>query len=361
MNVHVVIGANYGDEGKGLVSGCLARDAFKRGDRTLTVFYNGTSQRAHTFEGQVRRCTAAGTGYGSDTFYHERFVVDPISVLITRAKPIIDGRCRVILPCDVIRNRATERGREYRHGSCGFGLFEAVRRFTEDPETRITASDMLDSFQLYKKLRKAELRHGAFDDEIYNLHNFMLAADYIRTECPIQSFEETVKNYDTVIFEGGQGLLLDQGNEECFPHLTPSCTGSTMIADDILKVCEKPELYYVSRSYMTRHGNGPMESECTKEDINGAIVDETNQENEFQGALRFGKIDTYTLEERILKDAELYGNRKSVNIVLTQLNYTDGKIASTDGMKAISDIRIGNILLSDRKDKMEQYKKEKSI
>ena len=51
MKIQAVIGANYGDEGKGLVSGCLAREAKEKHEKTLTVFYNGTMQRAHTFEG----------------------------------------------------------------------------------------------------------------------------------------------------------------------------------------------------------------------------------------------------------------------------------------------------------------------
>ena len=117
MKTQVVIGANYGDEGKGLVSGCLAREAGKRNEKTLTVFYNGTMQRAHTFEGEIHRCMAAGTKYGSDTFYHRRFVIDPISILLTQAKPIIDGMCRVILPCDVLKNRKLEKDRgAARHG-----------------------------------------------------------------------------------------------------------------------------------------------------------------------------------------------------------------------------------------------------
>lgn len=353
MNVKVVIGANYGDEGKGLVSGCLARQAAKNNEKVLTVFYNGTMQRAHTFEGEVHRSMAAGTKYGTDTYYHHKFVIDPISILLLQAKPIIDPMCRVILPCDVLKNRSVETSRgAARHGSCGFGLFEAVKRSTQFGFC-VRAIELKDPYSLYNKLKDIEKKYPTPADDLYNLHNFTAAVDYINSKCKIEEFDKIVREYDTVIYEGGQGLLLDQFNKDCFPHLTPSSTGSTFIVDDIKKITEKPELFYVSRSYMTRHGAGPMECECQKEDINKDITDSTNIENEFQGSLRFGKINVDTLKERILNDAGLY-NKKKVNLVLTQLNYTDNQILTTSGFDSLNCLSFSDsIYVSDQKDQME--------
>ena len=165
MKVQVVIGANYGDEGKGMVSGWLAKEGHALKEKVLTVFYNGTSQRAHTFEGVVHRCLAAGTGYGSDTFYHKQFVVDPISLLIMQADPIIDGDCRVILPCDVIKNRKLEKERgAARHGSCGFGLFEAVKR-SRIPEHDVRIRDLKNPWSLYQKLKEIQAKKGVNTEE----------------------------------------------------------------------------------------------------------------------------------------------------------------------------------------------------
>lgn len=356
MKIQVVIGANYGDEGKGLVSGCLAREAAKRNEKTLTVFYNGTSQRAHTFEGEIHRCMAAGTKYGSDTFYHRQFVIDPISIWLLQAKPIIDGECRVILPCDVLKNRKleTERGAA-RHGSCGFGLFEAVKRCKE-PENDLRAYELLDAFNLYRKIKRILSTYQTPNDELYNLSNFMLAVDYIVRCCKISSFEKTINGYDTIIFEGGQGLLLSQTNTGDFPHLTPSCPGSDFISKDINKLKVTPELFYVSRSYMTRHGEGPMDAECAKEDINSEIIDNTNLENEFQGRLRFGKIDLLKQEKVIRKDASLY-NKKELNVVYTQTNYTKGQVLGTRYSLTTPNMPFAeHVYGSDQKDRMEKIR-----
>ena len=358
MNVKVVIGANYGDEGKGLVSGCLAREAAKNNEKVLTVFYNGTMQRAHTFEGEIHRAMAAGTKYGSDTYYHKQFVVDPISILLLQAKPIIDPMCRIILPCDVAHNRMLERVRgEWRHGSCGFGLFEAVKR-SRVPKHCVYAYELSDTYNLYKKVKEIEeIYETPEEDDLYNLHNFFAAVNYIVSKCTIQSFESIAKNYDTIIFEGGQGLLLDQRNMDDFPHLTPSSTGCRNIAEDIKRLGVVPELFYVSRSYMTRHGAGPMDMECKKNDISSAIVDKTNGENEFQGKLRFGKINLKRQEKVITKDANLFKD-KNVNMVFTHMNYTKGCILGTDCTH--SDIIVpkitDHVYISDQKDYMELLK-----
>ena len=343
MKAQIVIGANYGDEGKGLVSGCLAREAYKQNQKTLTVFYNGTMQRAHTFEGEVHRAMAAGTKYGSDTFYHKQFVIDPISLFLLQAKPIIDGRCRIILPCDVVLNREKEtlRGKK-RHGSCGFGLYECVYR-SLNPRYRVQASELLDAYSLYNKLKTIRKEYPIHEDDLYNTHNFMLAVNYIVKHCRIDAFEDIVGNYDTVIFEGGQGLMLDQNNNDCFPYLTPSSTGCRNIVRDIQNMGICPELYYVSRSYLTRHGAG--------ENININIVDSTNISNEWQGDLRFGRIDMNNLDQKIRSDSSNFVF-KEVNIVFTQLNYTNNKLETVDGRKDIEFPYADNIYVSDQKDYM---------
>lgn len=359
MKVQAVIGANYGDEGKGLVSGCLAREAHRRHEKVLTVFYNGTTQRAHTFEGEIHRAMAAGTKYGSDTYYHHMFVIDPISLWILQAKPIIHPRCRIILPCDVMRNRKKEAERgAARHGTCGFGLYEAVSRSKNFPY-KIEAEMLKEPYELYEAIRKIEKEYPAEYDDLYNLDNFMRATAYLTANCPMLTLSEIAGDYDTIIYEGGQGLMLDQGNTDCFPHLTPSSVGCRNIVDDVYMLKPKSvELYYVSRSYLTRHGAGPMENECSKEDVCENIVDSTNEENEWQGALRFGKLALHQMESRISGDAlYLRCGGATRNLVFTQLNYTGGMLDTVNGKTNPKDMKYADhIYVSDQKDQMERLR-----
>ena len=124
-----------------------------------------------------------------------------------------------------------------------------------------------------------------------------------------------------MIFEGAQGLLLDE-THRYFPHVTRSRTGLTNVAG----LCERIGLdtldaVYVTRSYMTRHGRGPF----LTEDPTMRFADATNIPNEWQGTLRFGTLDVDLLEESITNDlrsaATLNVNlRVSASIAMTCLD-----------------------------------------
>lgn len=353
--IKVITGANLGDECKGLVSGCLAETAVNQGKKVLTVFFNGCAQRAHTTRGKILHCIGAGNLIGGDTYYHHKFLLDPITLWLTGETVYIDPRCRVILPCDVVRNRKKEISRgDKRHGSCGMGLFEAVKR-SADVSLCVYAEELFYPYQLYKRVKRIqEYNNQMEDDELYNLDNWMRAVAYVTENCQIKTFNEVYPNYDTIIYEGGQGLLLDQSNVGDFPHLTPSSVGAYNIASDIAALSLPTSIYYVSRTYMTRHGAGPMEAECNKEDINPNIVDKTNEENPWQGKLRFGYLNTDSLYERVRRDLSQYGSKVEANMVFTQLNYTNNKlcVGNNQFVEITKPDFIHSVLGSNREDNM---------
>lgn len=353
MEVKVVVGSNYGDCGKGLVSGCLAKEAAEQNKKVLTVFYNGGAQRCHHSNGQDLHCVGAGNFFNGDTFYHERFVLDPMTLWLTGDNVIIDPDCRVVLPCDVMRNRAKEIARgENKHGSCGMGIFEAVKRSANE-EDAVYAGELLFPYRLYEKVRRIMEKYPCAPDDLYNLDNWMRAVAYVTSNCQIKGLFSLLPLYDTIIFEGGQGLLLDQSHIKETVHLTPSSVGSYNIAKFINFIGEPTDIYYVSRTYMTRHGAGEMEAECKREDINPDIVDKTNMPNPWQGDLRFGYLNQDTLAERVKEDFKAY-NHANAHMVFTQLNYTNGMIAT--GTNVREQIKrpefVKSIIGSDKEDFM---------
>lgn len=353
MNVKIVIGSNYGDECKGLVAGCLGE---MNPGRILTVNYNGCQQRAHTYKDKIYHCTGVNDANGGETFYHKQYVIDPIALWMAKERVIIDPRCRIIIPCDVMKNRSLEKSRgEKRHGSCGMGLFACVTRSKKEP---LYAADLLmHPFALYEKVKKLNNYYPCDEDILYNLGHWLAAVEWVVKECTFVTFEDLMAEtaYDTIIYEGGQGLLLDQLNMGDFPHLTPSSVGAVNIHEDIEKLNAPTELFYVSRTYMTRHGAGPMDDECDKEEINPAIIDNTNITNDWQGSLRFGRINMEKLYRRIQGDAAKYNVDKKVNLVFTHTNYTDNKIETTDGrIEIVKPDFVSDLYTSSRKDHMEK-------
>ena len=354
MDVKVVTGANYGDEGKGMVAYALAKEAISKNKRVLSVLYNGGVQRAHTANGQIVHCTGTGDLAGGTTFYDRYFIVDPIALWLTDTKVYIHPLCRIVLPCDVTANREKEIARGLnKHGSCGMGIFECVKRNSKHVRLGLCAYELKDTFELYRKVKNIEkvLGHAA-EDKVYNMDNFMRAVEYVVTNCPIRELRDIQSDYDTLIFEGGQGLLLDQTNRGDFPYLTPSSVGSFNICETINGLgADSTDVFYVSRSYITRHGVGPMDAECKKEDINPDIVDNTNIRNDWQDELRFGYLDTDRLYRRVQADFSRYLDA-NLNMVFTQLNYTGGKLATGESKfeEIIAPDFVDGLYLSDQKD-----------
>lgn len=102
------------------------------------------------------------------------------------------------------------------------------------------------------------------------------------------------------VFEGAQGLCLDSENREFFPHVTRSRTG----LHNVRILCREAgiddlEAWYVTRTYLTKHGAGPLPGE----DPRLSYEDETNEESVYQGKMRFAPLDPRDLWRRIRRDA----------------------------------------------------------
>lgn len=349
-DVKFVIGANYGDEGKGLVSANLAAKAQQDNKKCLTILYNGGSQRGHTVEfGNFRHVYhhfAAGSEFGSDTYFHQDFLVNPMTYVQEYNgiyECYMDARCRIVTPFDMIANQFAEQGRDVRHGSCGMGIFETITRYNDGGGRMLTRKvgdlcnlindslyDYITDVQRYYEHRKGirfdsipgldveGLKRHWVDDFNAMIDDVSIVYDW--------SVKSLLNHYDVVIFEGGQGLALDMDNKADFPHLTPSNTGCKKMIPFIIDTLGENtpvELYYVTRSYLTRHGNGPMPNGYL--DYSMIEQDMTNHPNPWQGTLRLAGFTSKSIADmmgRIHKDkSETYSMDNVVcNLVVTHTN-----------------------------------------
>ena len=85
--INIVIGANYGDEGKGLVTDKLCYE--NRDKKIVNVLFNGGFQRGHTVEllsGQrhVFHHLGSGSYVGADTYFDKDFLIEPFSFIMDK-------------------------------------------------------------------------------------------------------------------------------------------------------------------------------------------------------------------------------------------------------------------------------------
>lgn len=317
MKASIVIGANYGDEGKGTVVARLA----KAGTNVLNILTNGGSQRGHsilTKDGSITfQHFGSGTYHGADNYYSRYYILNPMqfareySELIVKPTHIYRDRfCRWSTPYDVMANIIDEEQRG-RKASCGMGIWNTIKRyndglgvsfdeFMEKPETWIP---YLDSIKAYYE-RSLVIPDTWFDT--WNSNGMEL--HFIR-DCKIMNeltsvIELASLDYDNVIFENGQGLLLsDTGRDTA--DTTPSDCG---ICYALLMAKELGigdiTAHYVTRPYLTRHGDGNLANEKHRHLLSfGIAEDRTNRYNERQGEFRYGYLDISSLHKRIVDDA----------------------------------------------------------
>jgi adenylosuccinate synthase len=340
MKNRVVIGANFGDEGKGLTTDWLC----SKHKPDYVVRFNGGAQAGHTVvtpEGKrhVFSHFGSGTFLGIPTILSRFFVVNPLLFwhemkklgdLNLAPKVFIDRDCYVTTPFEMLLNQFFERMRgKNRHGSCGVGFGETIERemehlFATYHNFSLKFSD-LSSEKLVKETTENILFHYVFkrcEEMGYSGDKFMafvnlgtdlnrlLADFYVKSRMLYDycSYRFNDLQKCSLVFEGAQGLLLDQ-NHDFFPHVTRSNTGLKNVIEfckenGLNSVDNELEVYYISRAYMTRHGAGPFPGENLWSSEGKNIVDLTNKPNEHQGSLRFAPLDVDLISKTVNVDFE---------------------------------------------------------
>jgi adenylosuccinate synthase len=327
LSAQVLCGLGFGDEGKGTMTDFLCR--FRQA--SLVVRYNGGSQAAHnvvTDDGRHHTFAQVGSGAfipGVRTLLSRFMLWDPIALAHEAAvlspklgyhaldHHFIDYRAPVITPFHVAANHLKEwlRGND-RHGSCGKGIGETASDLVHFPDEVIRAGDCLNRHKLASLLgsiqaRKREEILQALSDQILPRameKMFALLDDSREPQQIADAYATMAKafkiiaerqvnwmiNHSISIFEGAQGVLLDEWHG--FHPYTTWSTTTPCHAMQILKEAEykgEVEITGVLRSYMTRHGAGPLPTEDRK--LNGLSPNEHNERGRWQGAMRYGAFD----------------------------------------------------------------------
>ena len=369
-NIKVVIGANFGDEGKGLMTDYFCSN-FPKNKEVLNVRFNGTCQAGHTVVKNEKRHIFSHFGAGSFnknvvTFLTSDFYVNPIlfnkeydELIGLGIKPIviIDSNAPVVTFFDMLYNRVIESSRgENRHGSCGMGLWEALLRGRADyvltvddlkKGIRKLSNQIIDIRDNYfsEKFKQDGIEfNGAvvddidwFDEDI--IDKYIFEAKIMLERVTIENEKFVLNRFDNIVFEGAQGLLLDWMNREYMPYLTASRTGLFNV-NRLLKLIEEPfdfEVCYMTRSYFTRHGAGPLKTEVENKEILGITEnDKTNHLNPWQGIFRYGYFDLDLFKmtiEKGLNDLEIENCKKS--ICITHLDETNNFIMTENKISLI--------------------------
>lgn len=332
MTADIILGLQYGDEGKGTTVDFLCTKHKERGFRPIVIRFSGGPQAGHTT--MVNKKIHIHSSFGSGTarhnvpsYFSEHTLIYPPAIkneiILFKKAPYlyIHPLAKLITPFDVINNRKCKDNQA--DGTCGMGIGKAMKR-QEEGQFKFFAIDLQNPTILFQKMK-----------EYIRINKINLLADDLLTE--IELFKEAVlninwkikdysfvkDNFDSVIFEGSQGILLDK-DHGVFPHVTYANTTSK----NALEICNKLNIfdnyiytYYITRAYSTRHGNGPFK-ESKLNLIN--TENETNIDNYYQGNFKIGEIDYMSLSHAIAID-NIYNTNFNKILVVTCLDQIDDK------------------------------------
>jgi len=330
----VVIGLGFGDEGKGMVTNHLCSQS----PNPVVIRFSGGHQCGHNVvEDGISHVFAnfgSGTLTGVPTYWSKHCTVDPVGILnelstlieevggidnMPDVKLMIDHRAMVTTPYDKDYNE-TQHNRDG-HGSCGVGFGATVER--NENHFSLSFGDLFNPTVFNLKLQQIK------DQYIYNIEeepygHFIEAVETLTNyktypgQVVHNSTHKGLLGFDKFIFEGSQGLLLDQ-NYGFFPHVTRSNTGCKNI-DDIHS--SSYDVYYVTRAYQTRHGAGPMTNVGLPFELQ-RNEEETNVWNSFQGNFRTSMLDLDLLHYALERDRtdNTKGPNNEEHLVITCMDH----------------------------------------
>jgi adenylosuccinate synthase len=283
-----VVDLGYGDAGKGTVVDALCGT----GPVRAVLRFNGGAQAAHNVvapDGRHHTFAQFGSGtfHGVPTHLTRFVVVDPLALAAEAASlgnPFhlltVDAEALLVTPWHRAANRVREQRRGgARHGSCGMGIgqtMEYALSHADAPRAGSFSRANLAAVRDHLTAVYGPLDAPPLDDV---LDAFRAFASAVRIVPP--SYVDTLLREGRCIFEGAQGVLLDE-----WRGFHPYTTWSTTTFDNVTELCDSFERLGVVRTYTTRHGAGPFVTEAPLD-----LPERHNGAGQWQGAFRAGHFD----------------------------------------------------------------------
>jgi adenylosuccinate synthase len=285
MKVDVLLGLQWGDEGKGKVVDVLTPEydiitRFQGGPNAgHTLEFNGVKQVLHTIPSGIFRenkINIIGNGVVLDpaVFKKEIESIGRNGFDLTN-KLFISKKAHLILPTHRLIDAASESSKgDTKIGSTLKGIGPTYRDKIGRDGLRV--GDLLENFESKYQIRKSQhlqildsLYHYDYKDQLEKMETEWFAAISVLKEFPFIDSEnyinKALKEGKSIIAEGAQGTMLDI-DFGSYPFVTSSnticagaCTGLGLAPQKIGKV------FGIFKAYCTRVGMGPFPTELFDE------------------------------------------------------------------------------------------------
>jgi adenylosuccinate synthase len=286
MAVDLLLGLQWGDEGKGKIVDVLTKNydiiaRFQGGPNAgHTLIFDGNKHVLHTIPSGIFHESAiniVGNGVVIDPVIFQKEIENLAQYNIDfKAKLLISRKAHLILPTHRLLDAASETSKgKAKIGSTLKGIGPTYMDKTGRNGMRIGDLELINWKEKYRALTAKHIKMlDFFDVQIeYDLKEleseFYTAIDSLKKLTFIDSEEylnQSLKNNKTILAEGAQGSLLDI-DFGTYPFVTSSnttaagaCTGLGIAPNKI------GDVFGIFKAYTTRVGSGPFPTELFDED-----------------------------------------------------------------------------------------------
>lgn len=284
MSAFVVLGAQWGDEGKGKMTDWLAQKA------DMIVRYQGGNNAGHTiaFNGKTYKLQLIPSGIfepqkinviGNGVVVNPKALLSELQMLkdagVTPSNLKISSRAHLILPYHIQLDIAQEKQRgDQKVGTTHNGIGPAY--MDKAARIGIRMCDLLEKDTFATKLKENLAQKNALFEKIYDEEPFdfdSLFDEYYEYGQQLKDYvtdtsvlvNEAVSAGKNVLFEGAQGIMLDL-DHGTYPYVTSS---NPVVGGALAGAGVGPQsltkMVGVCKAYSTRVGEGPFPTELTNE------------------------------------------------------------------------------------------------
>ena len=282
MKVDVLLGLQWGDEGKGKIVDVLTNNydiiaRFQGGPNAgHTLEFDGIKHVLHTIPSGIFHkgiINLIGNGVVIDPVIFENEINSINKLNIEISELLISKKAHLILPTHKLLDAASEKAKgKNKIGSTLKGIGPTYMDKTGRNGLRVGDVSSSNFNEKYEKLKNKHIELLKFYDYEYNLEElesiWFKSLDTLKKFKHIDSehyIHEALKNGGKLLAEGAQGTLLDI-DFGSYPFVTSSntitagaCTGLGVAPNQITDV------FGIFKAYCTRVGSGPFPTELNDE------------------------------------------------------------------------------------------------
>ena len=284
MSSIVIMGSQWGDEGKGKMTDWLAQKA------DMIVRYQGGNNAGHTiaFNGKTYKLQLIPSGIfepqkinviGNGVVVNPKALLSELQMLkdagVTPSNLKISSRAHLILPYHIQLDIAQEKQRgDQKVGTTHNGIGPAY--MDKAARIGIRMCDLLEKDTFATKLKENLAQKNALFEKIYDEETFdfdSLFNEYYEYGQQLKDYvtdtsvlvNEAIDAGKNVLFEGAQGIMLDL-DHGTYPYVTSS---NPVVGGALAGAGVGPQsltkMVGVCKAYSTRVGEGPFPTELTNE------------------------------------------------------------------------------------------------